>query len=368
MINVYQPTLDGNEKTYVMDCLDSGWISSKGKYGAMLEEEFSRFSGIQHITTVSNGTCAIQLALASLGIPPNTEIILPSFSYVAASSAVVRYGCIPVFADVDEHTLQIDPKDVAANITNKTSCIIGVHTYGYCYDSFAIDKIAKEFGLFHIEDCAEAIGTRSLSGAHVGNNSDFSTFSLFANKTITAGEGGLLCSRDAKLLDKAVSLKNHSVVAPGVYDHDDYGFNFRLTNIAAAIALAQLENISTKLSRKKEIAASYKKHITDHPMLKVFDPIPSNNCHSYWMNTILTKDPQVSNILRKALRDADIETRPLFTPVHLMVPYQRFSSKSCVVSESLHHCGFNLPSHPALSEHEVKLIADIINEAVANCH
>jgi len=365
MIPVYEPSLDGNEFKYVTECLKTNWISSKGKFSNLLCKKFSEYTNINHVTNVSNGTCALSLALATLNIPKDSEVLIPSFGYVAVAASVVRHGAIPVFVDIDLEDLQIDVADLERKINNNTSAIIGIHNYGYPYRSKIVNQIAKNYGIFHIEDCAEAVGTKNYDGIHVGNESDISTFSLYANKTITAGEGGLLCSNSKDLIDIANNLKNHAIAEPGVYDHNDFGFNFRMTNIASAIALAQLENIESKLSRKKEIAKKYKEGIKSS-RFKLFDPNPELNLNSFWMNTLLTKSPNESEILIRHLKNNNIETRPLFKPVHLMKPYKNFSDKKLISSEKIHGCGLNLPSFPSLKNEQIKIIIKVINDSPDN--
>lgn len=361
MIPVYEPTLDGNEFKYVNECLETNWISSKGRFSDLFSAKFSEYSSINYVTPVSNGTCALTLALATLDIPLNSEILIPSFGYVAVAASVVRYGAIPVFVDIDQNNLQIDPSDVERKINAKTSAIIGIHNYGFPYKSEKINNIAKKYNLYHIEDCAEAIGTKSYSGEHVGNESDISTFSLYANKTITAGEGGLVCSNSSKIIETANNLKNHAISEVGIYDHNDYGFNFRMTNIASAIALGQLEKIEEKLERKKEIANRYKAGI-DPSRFLFFDPEPSKNLNSFWMNTLLTKDIQNTINLREQLKKNNIESRPLFKPVHLMEPYKKFVSHELPISDKISGCGINLPSSPSLKNNQIDFIIDVINK------
>ena len=361
MIPVYEPSLDGNELKYVKDCIDTNWISSKGKYSDLFCREFSEYSSIKYITTVANGTCALNLALATLNIPMGSEVLVPSFGYVAVSSTVVRYGAIPVFVDIDQDNLQIDPDDLEKKISSKTSAIIGIHNYGFPYKTSVINKLAQKHKIFHIEDCAEAIGSKSYSGLHVGNECDIATFSLYANKTITAGEGGLLCSNNQNYIKIANNLKNHAMPIPGIYDHDDYGYNFRMTNIASAIALAQLEGIEQKLVRKKEIASLYKNGINSS-RFNFFDPESDKNLNSFWMNTILTKSPNETANLMRQLKNNSIESRPLFRPVHLMKPYAKFHKSELKVSERVDGCGLNLPSSPSLHDDQINFIIKVINE------
>jgi len=206
-IPIYQPSLKGNEKKYVNDCLDSTWISSKGKYIPMFEENFAKYIGSKHATAVCNGTIALHLALLTLGIGPGDEVIVPTLTYIASVNAISYTGATPVFVDSVESTWQMDPDDVQKKITPKTKAIMAVHLYGHPCDLKKLQEIAKKNRLFLVEDCAEAIGTK-YNGKHVGTFGDIAAFSFFGNKTITTGEGGMVVTNDKTLYNRAVHLRD----------------------------------------------------------------------------------------------------------------------------------------------------------------
>ena len=253
---VYQPSLTGKEKEYVMDCMDSTWISSKGKYIHKFEEGFANFIGVKYATGVCNGTVAIHLALAAAGIQSGDEIIVPTFTYIASANPIAQMGATPVFCDSERENWQMSPEDAESKITSKTKAMIVPHLYGNCCNMDKITEIARKHNLLIIEDCAEAIGTK-YKGQCVGSFGDISCFSFFGNKTITTGEGGMVVSNNFELFDRAASLKTQGVSKVKEYWHDVAGYNFRMTNIEAAIGLAQLEQADKFINKKRQIAQWY---------------------------------------------------------------------------------------------------------------
>lgn len=355
-IPVYQPSLNGNEKKYVVDCLDSNWISSKGKYVGEFEKKFAGFVGAEHAITVSNGTVAIHVALLALGVGPGDEVIVPTLTYIASVNAIMYVGATPVFVDSLESNWQMDPADVLRKITPKTKAILAVHLYGHPCDMVELGRIAREHQLSLIEDCAEAIGSR-LDGRHVGTFGDIATFSFFGNKTITTGEGGMVVTNDKTLADRSTHFKGQGLAAHREYWHDVIGYNYRMTNICAAIGLAQLEQVEGLLETKKEIAARYQAGLKDAPV--IFHGEDPGTEHSYWMCSILVKQSSDREPLREHLKSAGIETRPLFYPVHTMPMYSANFHKH-PVAESLGWRGINLPSWPGITDDQIKAICDRI--------
>lgn len=351
-IPVYQPSLNGNEKTYVMDCLDSTWISSKGKYISSFEEKFAEYIGVRHATTVSNGTVALHLALVALGLGAGDEVIVPTLTYIASVNAITYTGSTPVFVDSEESTWQISAKDVRRKITPKTRAILVVHLYGHACDMDEIMAIAREFNLFVIEDCAEALGSM-YKGRHVGSFGDISTFSFYGNKTITTGEGGMVVTNDETLFDRAVHFKGQGLAKYRQYWHDVIGYNYRMTNICAAIGLAQLEQIGELLSKKRQIAAWYRERLSELPVK--FHDEATNVVHSYWMCSILVDNPAFRDPMRDYLAKKCVETRPVFYPVHTMPMYSDKFQKHRV-AESIGWRGINLPSWPGLTSDQVDYI------------
>lgn len=352
---VYQPSLKGNEKKYVNDCLNSTWISSKGKYIKLFEDSFSHFVNIKYSVAVSNGTVALHLALLALGIGEKDEVIVPTFTYVASVNAIKYVNAIPVFVDSDPQTWQIDPSKIREKITIKTKAIMAVHIYGHPCDMKQIKKIADEFRLFIIEDCAEAIGSY-YDNKHAGSFSDISTFSFFGNKTITTGEGGMVCTNNKHLEEMVIRLKGQGLAQGKEYFHDIIGYNYRMTNICAAIGTAQLERISEIIKEKDRIISEYKKALENIPV-GIHREV-GNVKHSYWMFTVLASSEKEKNELRSHLAENGIETRPAFHPVHTMPMY--VDGNSYPVAEDLGKRGINLPSYPDLSNEDIRFITSKI--------
>lgn len=346
---VYQPSLNGNEKKYVNECLDSSWISSKGKFVNLFEDQFSNFVGTKYGTAVSNGTVALHLALLGLGIGEGDEVIVPTLTYIASVNSITYTNAKPVFVDSLEHTWQIDPEDVRRKITSKTKAVMAVHLYGHPCNMEALKKLCDDHNLFLIEDCAEAIGSK-YKGQHVGTFGDVATFSFYGNKTITTGEGGMVLTNDGALHDRIVHLKGQGLAKYREYWHDAVGYNYRMTNICAAIGVAQLEQIDSVLSKKRQIADWYREFLKDTPF--VFHSESGDVFHSYWMNTILLPEEMDRDDLKQFLIDKGIETRPMFYPIHTMPIYFKKYEKH-QVADRLARRGMNLPSFPELNREDV---------------
>ncbi|WP_218623918.1 DegT/DnrJ/EryC1/StrS aminotransferase family protein [Granulicella sp. dw_53] len=354
---VYQPSLTGNEKRYVNQCLDSTWISSKGKFLAEFEDGFKFYVGARHAAAVANGTVAIHLALLALGIGPGAEVIVPTLTYIASVNAIAYTGATPVFCDSLKNTWQMDPDDIRRKITPQTRAILAVHLYGQPCEMDELLKIAREHDLFLVEDCAEAFGS-FYKGRHVGTFGDIGTFSFFGNKTITTGEGGMVVTNDDTLHDRMTHFKGQGLAKYREYWHDVIGYNYRMTNICAAIGLAQLEQADTFIAKKRQIAEWYKRELTRSPV--TFHDEVGDVRHSYWMVSILVPETADRDPLRDFLRKRGIETRPLFYPVHSMPMYSSAYQRH-PVAENLGWRGINLPSYPSLEEESVKEICAVVN-------
>lgn len=358
MIPVYQPAISNKAKDYVNDCLDSAWISSKGKYVKMFEDKFALKTGVRYAATCSNGTCALHLALLALGIGEGDEVIVPTFTYIASVNAIRYTGATPVFVDSLESTWQIDPDDVKKKITSKTKAIMTVHLYGHPADMGTICWIAKNKGLFVIEDCAEAFGSK-FCGEHVGQFGDVSTYSFFGNKTITTGEGGMVVTNNETIYDRVLKLKGQGLAKHRQYWHDSLGYNYRMTNIQAAIGVSQLEISDDILKSKRIIADNYIKHFKETNIS--WHKESSDVWHSYWMFSVTMdiNEKQRNEMMKILLDDKGIETRPLFYPVHTMPIYSE-KYQMHPVAEKLHRTGFNLPSFPELTYDQIEYIAESV--------
>jgi perosamine synthetase len=351
-IPVYRPDLSGNEARYVADCIESTWISSKGSYIGQFETRFGQRVGVAEATSVCNGTVALHLAMLALGIGAGDEVIVPTLTYIASVNAVTYTGAVPVFADALPDTWQVDPEDVRRRITPRTKAIMAVHLYGHACEMDALRAIAREHRLFLIEDCAEAIGSL-YKGRHVGSLGDIATFSFFGNKTLTTGEGGMVVSNDPTLMERARHFKGQGLAAHREYWHDVVGFNYRMTNICAALGVAQLERLDAFLQRKRTLAAQYRAGLAGAPVALHGEHADVH--HSYWMVSLLVDDAADREPLRQWLAAQGIETRPVFFPVHTMPIYSsRFQRHP--VAEDLARRGINLPSWPALRDDEVERV------------
>jgi len=355
MLPVYQPYLTGREKEYVNQCLDSTWISSKGEFINRFEHGFARYVGVDHATSVCNGTVALHLALEALDLDVGDEVIVPTLTYIASVNAIIQAGAIPIFVDSLEQTWQMDPEDVRRKISSRTKAVMAVHLYGLPCNMDQLVSICKEHKLYLIEDCAEAIGTY-YKGQHVGNFGDIATFSFFGNKTITTGEGGMVVSNNTELLNKAYHLKTQGVAPEREYWHDVVGYNYRMTNICAAIGVAQLEHIDSIVEKKRQIAEWYREDLKNLP-LRTHDEMPDTK-HSFWMCSIAVNDAAQRQPLRDYLKAAEIETRPLFYPAHTL-PHCKTGDLFPVAS-SLSARGMNLPSYPGLTREEVETVCRAI--------
>lgn len=354
LIPVYEPYFCGHEKSYVAEAVDSLWIS-KGPFISRFEAQFANYVGANHAATVCNGTAALHLALLALGIGPGDEVIVPTLTYIASVNAIAYVGATPVFADSLASTWQLDPDDVRRKVTGRTKAVLAVHLYGLPCDMDQLTEICEGNRLSLVEDCAEAFGSL-YKGRHVGTFGDIATFSFFGNKTITTGEGGMVVARDAQLVEKARRLKEQGVSSTKEYWHDVVGFNFRMTNICAAIGLAQLEMADTILEKKRQIAGWYRERLRNQP-LKMHAEIEGTR-HSFWMCSALAGDEGTRDALRSHLRSCGIETRPTFHPAHTMPVFH--SEQSFPQAESIGRRGFNLPSYPALTEDLVEQVCDAI--------
>ncbi|HMQ49218.1 MAG TPA: DegT/DnrJ/EryC1/StrS aminotransferase family protein [Saprospiraceae bacterium] len=355
-IPVYKPLLSGNEKIYVNECLESTWISSKGKFVNLFEQAFAEYVDVKFATGVCNGTVALHLALIALGVGNDDEVIVPTLTYVASVNAITYTGAKPVFVDSLQDTWQMSAEDIIRKITPKTKAIMCVHLYGHPCDMDAILKIVKDYDLFLIEDCAEAIGTK-YKGKHVGGFGDIATFSFYGNKTITTGEGGMVVTNDETLYQRSVHYKGQGLAKYREYWHDVVGYNYRMTNICAAIGLAQLEQVGEILDKKRRIAKRYEESFKATKIQ--FHSESKDALHSYWMCSILVDTPALRDTLRLSLAEKGIETRPVFYPIHTMPIYSgRYERHK--VAENLGWRGINLPSFPGLKTEEVDYIIDCI--------
>lgn len=361
------PALVGKERTYVLDCLDSTWISSTGKYIGQFEEGFAKFCGVRHALSCNNGTAALHLALMAIGIGPGDEVIVPTLTYVATANAVTYCGARPVFVDSEPETWNLNPIWVREKITPRTKAIIVVHLYGHPVDMDPVLKVAKRHGLFVIEDAAEAHGAE-YKGHRVGSLGDLAIFSFYGNKILTTGEGGMVVTNREGLAQKVRQLKGQGMDPERRYWFPIVGYNYRMTHIQAALGLAQLEKIGWNLKRRREIAMWYYKHFRDARGLIL--PVEKKWAkNAYWLfSIVLDQDVQIErDELMKVLMEQGIETRPFFYSMHTLPPYQAIAEGcSFPVADRLASRGINLPTWAGLTEEEVTYICEtLISEVTA---
>jgi len=356
-IPLYQPSLKGHERRYVSDCLESTWVSSIGEYIPRFEKAFAKFHDFKDATTVCNGTTALHVALLCLDIKTGDEVIVPTFTYIASVNAMSYVGAIPVFVDSLPDTWQMDPVQIEKKITKKTKAIMVVHLYGHPCEMSLIVSIAKKHNLKIIEDCAEAIASK-YRGSFVGTFGDIATFSFFGNKTITTGEGGMVATNNINLIEKANHFKGQGLTPGREYWHDVVGYNYRMTNVCAAIGLAQLERIEVIVKRKLQIAKWYESDLLNLPVS--LHQAKGNVLHSYWMVSILVPEAKYRDELRSYLRQNGVDTRPLFPPAHSMPMYK--DKGLYPVADDLSSRGMNLPSWPDLTRHQVGLVTNLIKQ------
>lgn len=350
---VSQPSIGEKEIAYVTDAVRSGWVSSIGRYIEEFEKSFAGFCGTKFALAVSNGTTALHLALVSAGIKSDDEVIIPDLTFVATANAVTYTGARAVPVDIDSKTLCIDVESVESAITPRTRAIIPVHLYGHPAKMDALVEVARKHRLLIIEDAAEAHGAE-YKRRRVGSIGDCGVFSFYGNKVITSGEGGMITTDNADLYSKAKLLRDHAMSPQKRYWHTEIGFNYRMTNLQAALGVAQMERIHEFLEKRKLIMQWYRKFIGSAPELRLNYEEPDTK-NVYWMICLemagLTDTQR--NILMSKLREVGVDSRPYFYPISDMPMYTRAETP---VAHAISQRGINLPSYTDLTESDVEQI------------
>ena len=366
-IPIAQPSFLGNEKRYVTDALESGWISSIGSYIDRFEKEFAAFHGVKHAVATHNGTIALHLALAAAGIGPGDEVIAPDLTFIATSNSVRYCNATPVLTDVSPGDWNISPEMIRKAITPRTKAIIPVHLYGNPAPIAEIMKIAGEYNLIVIEDCAEAPGA-TTDGKMVGTFGQISCFSFFGNKIITTGEGGMCLTDDDRLAGNMKILRDHGMNRSKKYWYDQLGFNYRMTNMQAAVGLAQLEQLENLLAERDNILATYQEKLSAYDGFNFQETNASRNVN--WMVTLRLKgfNFETREKVRQYLDIRGIDSRPVFYPIHLMPFYQetKFHPACMVNSLAIAREGISLPTFIGLREQQIGYIASTLIEACEN--
>lgn len=358
-IPVAEPSITEKEIKYVLDAVKSGWVSSLGHYINEFEKRFAEYIGVKYASTTTNGTTALHLALVSLGIKEKDEVIVPDLTFVAVANAVAYTGAKPIFVDIDPETWCIDPKAIKRAITTKTKAIIPVHLYGHPADMDAVNEIAQEYCLYVIEDAAEAHGAEYKS-KKVGSLGDVGIFSFYGNKLITTGEGGMITTNDEGIYERAKFLRDHAMSKERRYWHTEIGFNYRITNLQAALGLAQLERIEELLEKKRQIFKWYNEFLCEVKGIKL-NPEKDWAKNAFWMICLVMDKYSVisRDELMLKLRNKNIDTRPFFYQMSQMPMYT-----SDVENQIAHHIakrGLNLPSGVNLIREDVEWVSEALS-------
>lgn len=359
-IPVSEPALIGNEKKYVLDCIESNWISSTGKYVNEFEKQFADFCRVKHAISCCNGTAALHIALLAFGVGPGDEVIVPNLTFVATANAVLYCGAKPVFIDVNEKTWTLDVNLIKGLITKKTKAIIPVHLFGHPADLDPILELARDHGFFVLEDAAESHGAE-YNNQVVGGIGDIGTFSFYGNKIMTTGEGGMVVTNNDAFAASMRLYKGQGMSPENRYWFPQLGYNYRMTNIQAAIGFAQLENIDVHLKKRKEIAGWYNTYLNSIPDI-ILQPQMTWATNVYWMNNIiLGKSHKIDrDRFMLLLKERNIDSRPFFYPMHTLPYFQQNTEKKFPISEFVGSRGTTLPTYTNLTEDSVKYISEQI--------
>jgi perosamine synthetase len=361
-IQVAMPHMTSDDFRSVLDAFISGWISSKGPYVNKFEADFSRFVGVRHGVAVSNGTVALHLALVALGIGPGDEVIVPDLTFAATINAVLYCGATPVIVDVDRQTWCMSRDAVKRACTAQTKAIIPVHLYGRPAEIGPIADFARGRGIAVVEDCAEAHGAR-YRGKAVGQFGDVSCFSFYANKIVTTGEGGMCVTDSPELATSLRVLRDHGMSPDRSYWHERVGFNYRITNLQAAIGQSQIWRINEVLQRNARIAALYREALKGIPDVRFPPQLPDEYRPVVWMTCVQVPAEKRLPLMRAA-HEAQIETRPFFHPLSALPPYGKYA-QSCPNSIELSATGVNLPTSHSVDEKVVERVARVFHDVFA---
>ena len=368
MIPINEPLLNGNEKKYLAQCIETGWISSEGPFVKQFETEFANKVGKKYGIAVANGSVAIDAAITALGIGKGDEVIMPTFTIISCAAPIIRSGALPVLVDVDLFSWNMCVDQIEEKITPKTKCIMVVHIYGLPVEMTPIIELAKKYNLFLIEDAAEVIG-QTYRGKNCGSFGDISTFSFYPNKHITTGEGGMILTDNEQLAIKCRELRNLCFIPPRRFIHKDLGWNFRMTNLQAALGVAQLERLDEFIEKKKEIGAWYNELLKEVPGIRL--PLKTTDYaeNIYWVFGILIAQnfPITALEVMEKLNSAGIGSRPFFYPMHKQPVFNKvglFVNDKHPNSVYLAEKGFYIPSGLALTYNQAVVVSNEIKKII----
>lgn len=368
MIPVNEPLLTGNEKKYLNECIDTGWISSEGPFIRKFEEGLARITERKHGIAVCNGTVALEAAVAALDLKPGDEVVLPAFTIISCAAAIVRRGCVPVLVDSEPVTWNLDVSRLESKITSRTRAIMVVHIYGLPVDMNPVLEIARRYSLKIIEDAAEMHG-QTYNGRPCGSFGDISTFSFYPNKHITTGEGGMILTDDEALADRCRSLRNLCFMPKKRFVHEELGYNFRMTNLQAALGVAQLEKLDEFVTRKRAMGKLYSELLADVPGLQLPFARMAYAENIYWVYGVVLKDevPFEAEEVMRRLGELKIGTRPFFWPMHEQPVFTQmglFSGERYPTAERLARRGFYLPSGMALTGDQISRVVEGVRQVM----
>jgi perosamine synthetase len=368
MIPVNEPLLHGNEKNYLAECIESGWISSEGPFVERFEQLMATQVQRRHGIAVCNGTAALELAIAALELGHGDEIIMPAFTIISCAAAAIRRGCLPVLVDSDPVTWNMDVRQIEAKITPRTRAIMAVHLYGLPVDMAPVMALAQRHGLKVIEDAAEMHG-QTYRGRPCGSFGDLSIFSFYPNKLVTTGEGGMVLTDNEQLATRCRSLRNLCFNTEQRFLHTELGYNFRMSNLQAAVGVAQLEQLADFVRRKREMGAAYTRLLSGTKGLELMPARMEYAENIYWVYGMVLDElvPFDASAAMQRLTQRKIGTRPFFWPLHEQPVLQEmglFHKERYPVAERLGRRGFYIPSGLALSEAQLESVASAVREIV----
>ncbi len=355
--------LAGNELAYVLECVTTNWISSQGEFIRRFESRFAEFIGVGEGVAVMNGTVAIHLALVALGIGPGDEVIVPDLTFAATINPVLQCGATPVLCDVEPDGWCLDPAAFEAAVTPKTKAVIPVHLYGQPCAMDAVMAIARRHGLFVVEDCAEAHGA-AFDGKRVGSFGDVACFSFFANKIVTTGEGGMCLTSNPELAERMRRLRDHGMHPSRRYWHETVGFNYRMTNLQAAVGVAQMERIGSILERREAIRDRYNRGFAGFSAV-IIQPRLQGRESVNWLYSLRCASLAQRDGLLAELKAAGIDARPFFHPLSRMPAYAAYARRDVPVAAALADTGFNLPTVLSFTEEQFRTVVDRVRSFLA---
>lgn len=368
MIPVNEPRLDGNEARYLQECIATGWISSEGPFVERFEAEMAARVGRRYGVAVTNGSAALEAAVVALGLGPGDEVILPTFTIISCAAAVVRAGATPVVVDCDPVTWNMDVAQVADRITPRTRALMAVHIYGLPVDMDPLLALAARHGLRVIEDAAEMHG-QTYRGRPCGSFGDLSVFSFYPNKHITTGEGGMILTDDPALAERCRSLRNLCFQPGRRFVHEELGWNLRMSNLQAAVGVAQLERLDEFVARKRRMGRRYTELLAEAPGLQLPLPATAYAENIYWVYGVVLDDtlPFDAEEAMARLRRLGVGTRPFFWPMHEQPVFRRmglFAGERHPVAERLARRGFYVPSGLALTDTQIEQVAEAVKQCL----